>query len=85
MCANRPEFVEVLDAAQRIGLRLTPVNWHLTGEEAAYIVADCEAKAFVCSAELREAVTRAAEAARPRTGAHRRRGRHRRLRDRATP
>ena len=52
MCTNRPEFVEVLYAAQRIGLRLTPINWHLTGEEAAYIVENCEAKAFVCSGEL---------------------------------
>ena len=38
MCTNRPEFVEVLDAGQRAGFRLTPINWHLTGEEAAYIV-----------------------------------------------
>ncbi len=26
MCTNRPEFLEVLYAAQRIGLRLTPIN-----------------------------------------------------------
>ena len=26
MCTNRPEFIEVLYAAQRIGLRLTPLN-----------------------------------------------------------
>ena len=65
MCINRPEYLEVLYAAQRIGLRLTPINWHLTGEEAAYIVANCEAKAFVCSAELGQAVTVAAEAGGP--------------------
>ena len=35
MCTNEPAFVEVLYAAQRTGLRLTPINWHLTGEEAA--------------------------------------------------
>jgi long-chain acyl-CoA synthetase len=52
MCTNRPEFLETLWAAQRAGLRLTPINWHLTGEEAAYIVANCEAKAFVVSADL---------------------------------
>jgi long-chain acyl-CoA synthetase len=34
MCTNRPEFIEVLLGAQRAGLRLTPINWHLTGEEA---------------------------------------------------
>ena len=65
MCVNRPEYLEVLYAAQRIGLRLTPINWHLTGEEAGYIVANCEAKTFVCSAELGQAVTVAAEAGGP--------------------
>ena len=38
MCTNEPAFLEVLYASQRIGLRLTPINWHLTGEEAGYIV-----------------------------------------------
>jgi long-chain acyl-CoA synthetase len=52
MCTNRPEFLEVLYAVQRSGLRLTPINWHLTGDEARYIVSDCEAKAFIASAEL---------------------------------
>ncbi len=59
MCTNRPEFLEVLYATIRGGFRMTPINFHLTGEEAAYIVANCEAKAFVCSAELAD---RAAEA-----------------------
>ena len=58
MCTNRPEFFEVLYAAQRIGLRLTPINWHLTGEEASYIIDNCEAKAFICSGELGETVDR---------------------------
>jgi long-chain acyl-CoA synthetase len=52
MCTNRPQFVEVLYAAQRSGMRLTPINWHLTGEEARYIVENCEAKAFIGAAEL---------------------------------
>src|SRR5471030_736433 len=60
MCTNRPEFVEVVFAAQRIGLRLTPINWHLTGDEAAYIVNNCEAKAFVAAASLGEAAVVAA-------------------------
>jgi long-chain acyl-CoA synthetase len=47
LSGNRPEFVEVYFACQRAGLRLTPVNWHLTGDEAGYIVADCEARAIV--------------------------------------
>ena len=47
MCSNRPEFAEVMAGCQRAGFRVTPVNWHLTGDEAGYIVDDCEAKAFV--------------------------------------
>jgi long-chain acyl-CoA synthetase len=57
MCTNRPEFLEVLYASQRIGLRFTPINWHLTSGEAAYIVENCEAKAFFCSADVGDAVT----------------------------
>ena len=34
LCSNRAEFVEVLLAAQRSGLRLTTVNWHLTADES---------------------------------------------------
>ena len=45
VCSNRAEFVEVLAASQRAGWRITPVNWHLTADEIAYIVNDCEAKA----------------------------------------
>jgi len=52
LCGNRPEFAEVVFACQRAGLRLTPVNWHLTADEAAYIVADCEAKALIADAQL---------------------------------
>ena len=52
LCSNRPEFAEVLAAAQRSGLRLTPVNWHLTADEAGYILDDCEAKAFVADARF---------------------------------
>ncbi|HEX7166784.1 MAG TPA: AMP-binding protein [Acidimicrobiales bacterium] len=52
VCTNRPEFAEVVAAYQRTGLRMTPINWHLTGDEAAYIVADCEAKAIVADTRL---------------------------------
>ena len=44
MCRNRPEFVEVLLAALRIGARLTPISTQLTPDEAAYIVRDCQAR-----------------------------------------
>jgi len=46
LCSNRAEFVELLSAALRGGFRITPVNWHLTADEVAYIVEDCEAKAL---------------------------------------
>jgi acyl-CoA synthetase (AMP-forming)/AMP-acid ligase II len=46
---NSPRFLEVCWAAQRSGLRYTPINFHLSGEEVAYIVADCDAKAFITS------------------------------------
>jgi long-chain acyl-CoA synthetase len=52
MCTNRPEFVEVMVACERAGIRLTPVNWHLTAHEAAYIVSDCEAKVLVADVRL---------------------------------
>jgi long-chain acyl-CoA synthetase len=61
MVSNRAEFAATYAAVLRAGLRFTPVNWHLTAEEAAYIVDDCEAKAFV--ADTRFAAV-AAEAAR---------------------
>jgi long-chain acyl-CoA synthetase len=53
LSANRTEFVEMFWATRRAGIRLTPVNWRLTGEEAAYIVNDCDAKAFIADAHFR--------------------------------
>jgi long-chain acyl-CoA synthetase len=52
LCTNRPEFVEAVFACQRGGFRLTPVNWHLTGPEAAYIVDNCEARTVIADASL---------------------------------
>jgi long-chain acyl-CoA synthetase len=52
LCSNRPEFAEVYFATQRAGFRLTPVNWHLTADEGAYIVANCEARAFIADARF---------------------------------
>ncbi len=52
MCSNRAEFIETFLAAMRIGLRVTPVNWHLETDEACYIVHDCQAKALVAEARF---------------------------------
>jgi long-chain acyl-CoA synthetase len=49
---NCLEYFDIAWAAQRSGLWLTPVNWHLTGAEAAYIVTDCGAQTLVSTAEL---------------------------------
>jgi len=56
VCANRPEFIETFYACSRAGLRLTPINWHLGGDEIAYIVENCEAKALIADARFTEPV-----------------------------
>ena len=60
VCSNRPEFAEVVHACLRAGLRYTPVNWHLTADEVAYIVDDCQAKALFGDARFDELMTKAA-------------------------
>ena len=54
-CAWRtaPRYLEVTWAAQRSGLVYTPINFHLTAEEMAYIVGDCDARALIVSARAR--------------------------------
>ena len=47
MLPNSPEALEVYLAMQQIGLYLTPINYHLVGPEIAYILQDCEARAFI--------------------------------------
>lgn len=57
LCGNRPEFIEVRFAAHRIGARLTTVNWHLSAEEIAYIVDDCDAVALFADVRSAKATT----------------------------
>lgn len=47
---NRPEFLEITWGCQLSGLYYTPVNTHLTYDEVAYIVEDCEARAVFVDA-----------------------------------
>jgi acyl-CoA synthetase (AMP-forming)/AMP-acid ligase II len=49
--ANRLEYFAVAWGAQRRGTYWTPVNWHLTADEASYIVEDCGAKVLFASPE----------------------------------
>lgn len=51
---NRRGFFELCWAAQRAGLHYTPISTHLKTDEIAYILNDCGARAFVCSAKYRE-------------------------------
>jgi long-chain acyl-CoA synthetase len=44
--------VEAIYAAQRSGLRITPINWHLTAEEIGYILSDCEARALIADVQF---------------------------------
>src|SRR3954469_15247882 len=51
---NLVEMVEVYAAALQAGWYYTPVNFHLTGPEVAYIIHDAEAKAFLCHVRFAE-------------------------------
>ncbi|MGH3803961.1 MAG: AMP-binding protein, partial [Pseudonocardiaceae bacterium] len=44
---NRPEFIETVLAAHLLGALAVPINFRLTGPEAAYILADSGAKIVV--------------------------------------
>jgi long-chain acyl-CoA synthetase len=51
---NRPEWAEVYFGAIRSGLRVTPINFRLGPDEAAYIIDDCAARAVVVGGIPRE-------------------------------
>jgi len=46
---NHPCFLQVVWAAQRAGLYYTAISWRLQQAEVEYIVANCEARAFITS------------------------------------
>jgi fatty-acyl-CoA synthase len=49
---NHPRWFDAVWAALRSGLYYTPVNWHLTAPEVAYIVEDCGARSVVASSAM---------------------------------
>jgi long-chain acyl-CoA synthetase len=49
---NNVRYFEIVWAALRSGLVITPINRHLTADEAAYIVDDCDARALFTSAYM---------------------------------
>jgi long-chain acyl-CoA synthetase len=60
---NGAPLVELYLAVAQAGWYLTPINYHLTAPEVAYIVGDCEAKAFVADAAFADVATAAADEA----------------------
>ncbi len=57
---NRPEFLEICWGAMRSGLYVTPINWHLGAEEAAYIIDDCGASVLFASAASPDVIAKLA-------------------------
>ena len=53
---NSPRWFDAVWAAFRSGLYFTPVNWHLTAPEVAYIVQDCGARSVLTSVAMAEQV-----------------------------
>ncbi|MGX6510377.1 fatty-acid--CoA ligase FadD5 [Rhodococcus sp. SJ-2] len=49
---NRPEYIEIVLAANAIGAIAVPVNFRLTASEVAFLVADSGAKAIVAEGPL---------------------------------
>ncbi|MEX2293056.1 MAG: acyl-CoA synthetase [Acidimicrobiales bacterium] len=54
---NDPIWFDAVWAALRSGLYYTPVNWHLTAPEVAYIVRDCGARSVLAAAAFADKVT----------------------------
>jgi long-chain acyl-CoA synthetase len=52
LMGTRVEGVEMLVAGIAAGLWVTPINWHLTPDEAAYVVRDSGAKLVVTDADF---------------------------------
>jgi len=61
LARNEIATLTVTLGAMQSGFYVTPVNWHLTAHEVAYIVGDCEAKAFFASERFAETALRAAD------------------------
>jgi len=58
---NEAAMLEIMLGAVQAGLYVTPINGHLAPPEIAYIVGDCDAKAFFCARETGEVARKAAD------------------------
>jgi acyl-CoA synthetase (AMP-forming)/AMP-acid ligase II len=63
LMSNRPEFLAIQLATHQAGLRLAPLNCHLTGTEAGYILADSGARLLIGDEAAGTAVGPAADQA----------------------
>jgi acyl-CoA synthetase (AMP-forming)/AMP-acid ligase II len=52
LMTNSPGVLVAYGAAERTGLQYTPVDFHLTADEAAYIVNDCAARVVIVNADV---------------------------------
>src|SRR6185369_17048870 len=52
MLRNDFAFFEASFASALLGGYAVPINWHLKGDEAGYVIRDCAAKAVVVHADL---------------------------------
>jgi len=57
--SNVPEYLEVFLASQQIGVYITPINYHLTGPEIAYILDNCGAEVLVVGEKFGDAAKKA--------------------------
>lgn len=57
LCTNRPEWLVAYEAALRAGVVLLPVNWHLEGDDVAYVLADSGARAVIVEHRFADLVT----------------------------
>jgi long-chain acyl-CoA synthetase len=60
---NSFELVETFLATRRIGVRLTPLSFHLGADEVEYILRDCDAKAFIAASRFADVAVAAANGA----------------------
>ena len=58
---NEPAWVEVYMAVHQIGMYLTAINYHLSADETAYILENCEAKVFIANARYAQQAAGAVE------------------------
>ncbi|MDO9443201.1 MAG: AMP-binding protein [Beijerinckiaceae bacterium] len=57
LIGNSPSLFDLYWATQRIGLYLTPLNWHSTADELAYVLDNCDARMLIAEGALAELAT----------------------------